>query len=331
MFHESLPLSTRLPGLALLVLGLSTAAAACAESTAADEERLSSLSIGQLRALCRELGDTWAGESGQLSCDNGKTLYVDQAGIAACGTASTECSATAGQWRACMSALFDDSCQAALQEPEACTALLAAPGCAALALPVQARCTPPSVDYLVAYEGIYEVIEHTRNAAGCELEGAAIEASGSFALAVVSMPDLSPPPLANWPVLALQACSSPDECRQRMDEILGMPEPYLWLREGPNNADIPGAFECGLDRSSALPAVRVDSMSSPGDVAPPCTLIKREASLRRAPDGSVTLELRTFEPSPAADENDCFPGAAAAPESRCAQLDVLRSRRVASL
>ena len=301
--------------------------ASCGEAAPKDGDRLSSLSTGQLRTLCAELPSGWVEESELRVCDNGRTLYLDQDGLEACGSATTSCSASAGQWRACMRALVDSTCQAAEHEPTACTELRYAPGCEWLQLPLRSVCTPLSTDDVAGFDGVYSITSHTRNDLGCDGEGAAQPTGGYLALASTLYPRAASGPLPALPassMLVLQECASIEQCQQRMAELLGASVPDDALG---GNSDGPfEIFTCAPDSAGSFPGSNIDFGLAEG-----CLPARKEKALRREPDGFIRLETQTSElPSPAKGE-PCVVTLEPGTEPRCTAIEVLRAQRVAPL
>ncbi len=271
---------------------------------------------------------TWADERPLLECDNGRTLFLDQVGLLACGSQTTTCSATAGEWRACMRALFEEPCLAAEHEPATCVALRSATGCSELALPLLSSCTPPAADYVTSFDGVYELVSHTGNDAGCDAaDGAPRSSPGYIALAATHFPGNPLGPLRDTPMLMLQYCVSIAACHQRMAELLRVEEPYYALGYyGPAPVDLPDSFVCGPDESGALIYSSVGVSFGEG-----CSITSQQTALRLDPDGFVRIEDQRFElPGPAPGEPCALPLEPDA-NRRCISSDVLRARRVSTL
>ncbi len=303
-----------------------TLAVACSEDAPGDAQRLSSLSTGQLQALCAELDEGWPAQVELQTCDNGWTLYLDQSGLDACGTRTTSCSASAGEWRACMQALFAGACQVPEAEPEACIALRSAEGCSGLALPFAFQCTPPQQEQVAAYDGVYEIISHSRSDSGCDAEGPALQPEGYWALEPITFPGQFFSPLRNTPMVALQSCDGIEECQALMADILSRSEPYLWLPRGGSEPNAPDGFRCAPDDSGALlDTVVVEALGTE------CARTTVELSLRLEPDGVARLEQRTFELRTPALGEPCFANVGAGERGSCVSLSVMRAQRRAPL
>lgn len=312
--------------LALIGCGWPWAAMACAAVAPGDADRLSSLSTGQLSALCAEIDPEWAGAGGLLACDNGWTLYLDSEGLAACGSQTTVCSATVGAWRACMRALFADACQVPEQEPVECVALRSQPGCSELALPLLSECTPLTEQYAAASTGLYEITSRLRNDVDCSAERAeALPAEGHLALLAGRSPGTPGSPLQGGPALTPHSCTGLEQCRQLVAELLGSSDPYLWLSSG-SNAGLPDGFRCGPDSSGTLRDSVVLEVTGRE-----CIRTTFEVSLRLGPDASLELHFQTFDLRLPAAGEPCF--ATVGPEERgtCVSSDVRRAQRVAPL
>jgi len=305
-------------------------AASCGDAPPDDADRLSSLSTTELGTLCDELPTALDGERSQLECDNGRTLFLDDSGLSACGSQTTTCSASVGQWRACMTSLFGAACDAAEREPEACSALRSAPGCSEVALPIQSVCTPPTSDDVSAFDGVYEIVDITRNDASCDAGGTLRSGQGHIALAGGRCPGIPLTPLQNTPTLMLQLCSGVDACREHMARVLAASEPYYALTDAQLPSfgvpDLPEDFVCGPDESGAL--VDVSLSSTAGDT---CALTREETALRLEPDGFIRLTIERFELSPPPDGEPCTFPPTHEPSRRCISAEVLRARRVSEL
>lgn len=303
-------------------------AAACAEAPPDDADRLSSLSTGQLRALCAEIEPGWADRGELVGCDNGWTLYLDSEGVAACGTQRTACSASVGQWRACMRALFADSCQVPEQEPAECVLLRSAEGCSGLDWPLESVCTPPTEQQAAAFAGLYEVTSRTSNTAGCGAEGArALPPEGHLAVLALRSPGVPGSPLQDGPALGLQSCGSIEHCQQQVAELLSQSQPYLWLYSGASNADLPNGFVCAPDSAGTLSDFVVVLETSGNG----CVRTSLAVSLRLEPDETLQLEVQTFELRLPATGEPCFTTLEPDARGSCISSDVRRARRVAPL
>lgn len=310
---------------------LCAVAMGCGETPPRDTDRLSSLSTGQLGALCDELPRAWENDAPLLECENGRTLFLDEEGIAACGSRTTTCSATVAEWRACMGSLFGAACAAAEQEPPECLALRSAPGCSGLALPVQSVCTPPTADFVGAFDGVYEIVETTRNDTGCEGDGALQPGQGFIALGASRYPGFNDrTPLHDTPMLILHPCQNIDDCRSELALVLGSVEPYVASapRELPSFGlpALPDDFVCGPDDSGAL-STTLDRFTS-GDG---CAIESLETALRLEPEGFIRLTLERFEVSLPPDGEQCSFDPARETSRRCLSTQVLRASRVSEL
>lgn len=302
------------------------AALACAEAAPRDADRLSSLSTGQLRELCAEIDADWAALGGLAECGNGWAVYPDGAGLAACGTRTTACSATVGEWRACMRALFADPCAVPAQQPAECEALRGATGCDGIALPLQGACMPPTEQLAADAGGVYVVTSHSLNASGCGAEGTTVlPAEGHLAVLAVPSPDLPASPLQGSAALVVQRCDDIQSCQQWAAELSGRGEPFPWLYSG-YNADAPNGFVCGPDDTGTLRDSVVIQI-----VGTECVRSTVEVSLRPEPGATLQLEAQTFELRVPAEGEPCFATVGADERGACISRDVLRAERVAPL
>jgi hypothetical protein len=306
------------------------AAASCGDGNPRNADRLSSLSTTQLAALCDELPTALAGERPLLECDSGRTLFLDEVGLAACGSQTTTCSASVGQWFACMASLFGDACEAEAREPEACSALRSAPGCSEIALPIDSVCTPPTSEYVRAFDGVYEIVDMTLNDAGCDAGGTLRAGQGHIVLASGSFPGVPLAPLQDTPMLMLQLCSGVDACREHMAGVLAASEPFHALTsvELPSFGvpDLPEDFVCAPDASGALITSSINLIGGAG-----CVFTISETALRLEPDGFIRLTIEHFDLPSRGDGDACTFPRGDEDSRRCVSSEVLRARRVAEL
>lgn len=326
MFHRSSELFEKRRVVAWLCWSgwLYASAVSCAEGTPGNAERLSSLSSDQLRSLCTEVIDAWpAARDEQLKCDNGNTYYLDREGLSACGNQTTSCSARVGEWRECMRALAETPCETATPEPEQCTQLRLAPGCDGLSLPVVSQCTPPTPEQAAAWNGVYQFLDATRNPLGCDAEGAELPAQGFFALTTELVPAVPYSPLGDTRILAPLECESIEACRELAAKLAMASDPYAESSAAPNMTLLDSAL-CGPENSDTL---RASEISGSGDEE--CQITIREQVLQLQTDGSLRIEIRSFEVPPPPKGEPCYLSDAV--RGRCVSLEVLRAQRVAPL
>lgn len=313
-----------------LVLGCLTLALGCSSGRVTDETRLAALTPDERRELCEEIAEAVPSSQQQFTCAAGYSVSFSPPDVSNCGSTQSDtelegCSASAGDARECVEALASDPCGAADSMPDACWRLYAY-GCAAYAPPPAQTetCKPLSLRVTLDFEGIYEVVEHTRNDGSCAAEGASLLGGDNERWFVVVGSELFGMPLA-----ALRGCTDLADCQREIAMLREASQQPTFTPVDPNDPgpELTSLLTCASELGTALRGRGASAGSLP---AGQCALSSSDQVLLRGA-GTVRFERSTFAWTAPEGAEGCVTGARPAPSVPCSELEVIEGRFVSAL
>jgi hypothetical protein len=299
-------------------LGLQSGCGGDEASPALDGDRLGDLSGSQLRSLCEEGRREIDGREPPV-CDGDEFYANVQVNLSSCDESLlAPCDVTAGELRACRRAALADPCAERPEDTAAACAPLFQRGCAEDPPPPRvAEC--PGLPALVApFEGIYEIVRHSRNTEGCGAEGASVINADAQRFFVVVTLQLSGAPLG-W----LESCEDLEGCRAAARELRQYSQRLSALQSA---TELSVSLTCHPALAGALSSSGIGGGGT-GD-SNVCSVEQVTRALTRAEDGSLRLESQTATWEKPAEDGDCsFSAADIAPSGTpCSEREVYEAR-----
>lgn len=261
------------------------------EVVTGDGARLSELSRDEFMGLCDELRDATPGPDVPVTCSDGWQATVLSPSNEVCsGLYLEQCSATAGDMRACAEATRRDPCAAIDAPPPECAPFYASTCLPWItASPVIAECPSAAPEALRALEGIYETIRHTRRTGSCQAEEELVLDAEPLVVVVATEN------IFGEPIGLVQSCATAEACRAAASLMLANEEPP---GEGP---ELDAGFGCVEGTPLALSGHLITVPGSESE----CRMIDTKTVITRADDGSLRIDQETWDSRRPTDPNGC--------------------------
>jgi hypothetical protein len=286
-----------------------------------DGARLGELSASEMRSLCNEVASGSAAEA--ASCARPSSYAELQTNPAPCeGLQASACDVTAGEFRACQRAVRASPCGDSAEAAAACAPFLQR-GCAATGSPIASDSCPDLGASVAPFEGIYEIVEHTRNDAGCDAEGASVIADEQPLFIVVTLL------LFGSPAGRLESCGDIEACRTAADELRRYSRRIDSEQAPPQRSE---SLVCHATQQGALASNATTYRSS--EEGPGCPVEATQETISRGPGGTLRVEKQTFVfEAPFHDDGSCSSASTDGdPQGApCSGLEVYEARLVSEL